>query len=129
MATAYFRIARKALGLTSKEFSQRLGRTIRSVQLYENGVLEPAPEVTHTTEQLVSEMAEKLQPYLTTRAGTHKTFYLHDFEDQEHFEQVLGEEFKDWQLGQYRAFLGHVMVVLEAKGLKYQLIYSERKEG
>lgn len=129
MASPYFRIARNALGLTAQEISVRINKSLRSVRLYESGRLDPPSDAAAKTSDLVKEMAHKLQPYLGTRSGKQTTFTLYDYSTEEEFQTAAGNEYVGWSLGQYRAFLGHLIVLLEAKGLSYQLVQKERKES
>lgn len=128
MTSPYFRTARIALGLTAAEIGERVGRSLRTVRLYDSGKLDPAPEALSATSTLISDMAQKLEPYFNTRSGSHRTFTLYDYQSEEHFHDEAGDEYEGWTLGQYRAFLGHLIVLLEAKGLSYQLVQKEQKE-
>lgn len=129
MTSPYFRTVRIALGLTAAEIGERVGKSLRTVRLYDAGKLDPAPEALSATSTLVSDMAQKLEPYINTRSGSHRTFTLYDYQNEEHFHDEIGDEYEGWTLGQYRTFLGHVIVILEAKGLSYQLVQKERKES
>lgn len=127
MPTPYFRIARISLGLTATEIGERIGKSLRTVRLYDAGKLDPSPEALSATHTLLKDMAHKLEPYLNTRSGTHKTFTFYDYQSEDDFQHATGAEYEGWTLGQYRAFLGHLIVLLEAKGLSYQLVQFEEK--
>lgn len=127
MPNPYFRTARIALGLTAAEIGERIGKSLRTVRLYDAGKLDPAPDSLVTTSALIADMVSKLEPYLSTRSGTHKTFTLYDYQSDEDFQDAVGDDYEGWTLNQYRTFLGHLVVLLEAKGLSYRIIQYERK--
>lgn len=99
------------------------------MRLYDAGRLDPAPDALFVTSNLVADMAQRLEPYINTRSGSHKTFTLFDYKNEDEFQAATGGEYESWTLGQYRTFLGHIIVLLEAKGLSYQLVQHEVKEN
>ncbi|WP_237218702.1 helix-turn-helix domain-containing protein [Rothia nasimurium] len=129
MSTPYFRIARISLGLTANEIGKRIGKSLRSVRLYDAGELNPAPETLALTADLVTDMSQRLEPYISVRSGTHKTFTLFDYGSDEELHAYTNGEYDGWTLGQYRSFLGHVVMVLEAKGISYQFVQYESEKG
>lgn len=129
MSTPYFRIARTALGLSAQEIASRVGKSLRTIRLYDAGALDPAPEAASITSQMITEMAQKLEPYLSVRSGTQKTFTLYNYSNEEELHANTHDEYRGWTLEQYRAFLGHLMVSLEAKGLSYRFVQHEQKDS
>lgn len=127
MTRPYFRIARVALGLTASEIGERIGKSLRTTRLYDAGKLDPAPAALSVTSSLVSDMAQRLEPYINTRSGSRRTFTLYDYQNEDHFQATVGSEYEGWTLGQYRTYLGHLIVLLEAKKLSYQLVQLDEK--
>lgn len=116
---------RKALGLSAIEVSERSGMSLRSIKLYDSGKLEPSEEADKIVSNEMLDMSERLIPYLNIRSGRKKTYTFFDYKSTEQLHAATGQEFSNWSLSQYRAFLGHVLIALTAKGIDYQIIQLE----
>ncbi len=117
-----FHIIRLALGFSNAKLAKRLRKGARGLASYEAREYEPPAEVSQQMTELLEEMTSKLEPLMALRAGsqTTKTFWLYRTTEELH--QAHPEEFADWDIENYRQYLAHAIVILQLKGIAYNVL-------